>query len=352
MRRALRHPAARLAGALGLAVLGFLLPRLLGGSSLVTDTLVVVAIFGAMSYGLDIVLSDLGEISLVHTAFFATGAYAAAILSVTYGQGAWVAMAGAVAASLALALVLGAITLRTREFAFSLVTYAASVVLMNVAANTDFLGGSDGIVGIPPLDLSVGPLALTASRGAEFWPYAYALLLLTLYFVHRFRRSSLGRAALMVHMNPRLAAMCGLDANRVRLKVFLVSAPVSALAGWLYAFQRAYVGTDLFDTYFLVLMLTGVILAGRRILLGPLVGTALLLSQKSFASLGAYGDKLVLGTVLVAVLCFSPRGLAGLRIGRWVGRRLGRRGPAGVRDGGPSGTVGETITETMGEVGR
>jgi branched-chain amino acid transport system permease protein len=116
----------------------------------------------------------------------------------------------------------------------------------------------------------------------------------------------------MVHMNPRLAAMCGLDANWVRLKVFLVSAPISALAGWLYAFQRSYVGTDLFETYFLVLMLTSVIVGGRRILLGPLIGTALLMSQKSFASLGAYGDKLVLGAILVAALCHSPHGLAAL----------------------------------------
>ncbi len=309
-------PAARLPGILALAVVGFLLPRLLGGSNLVYDTLVVIAIFGAMSYGLDIILSDLGEISLVHTAFFASGAYAAAILTVTFGQSAWVGLLGAIVVSLALALVLGVITLRTREFAFSLVTYAASVVLMSIAANWDFLGGSDGIVGVPPLDLSVGPISLTAGQSAEFWPYAYALLLLTLYFVHRFRRSSLGQAALMVHMNPRLAAMCGHDPNRVRLKVFLVSAPISALAGWLYAFQRSYVGTDLFETYFLVLMLTGVIIAGRRILLGPLLGTALLLSQKSFASLGAYGDKLVLGAILVTVLCLNPRGLAALSFSR------------------------------------
>jgi len=55
-----------------------------------------------------------------------------------------------------------------------------------------------------------------------------------------------------------------------------------------------------------------VILAGRRILLGPLIGTALLLVQKNFLSLGAYGDKLMLGAVLVAVLCLCPRGLASL----------------------------------------
>ncbi len=307
------HPTYfRILGTVALALLGFFLPRFLGGSSHVYDTLGTIASFSAMSYGLDIILSDLGEISLAHTAFFATGAYASAILSVDYGQGAWVAMAGAVLAALALALVLGLITLRTREFAFSLVTYAAAVVCMNIAANWDFLGGSDGIVGIPPLALTIGPLSFAASQPPQFWPFAYGLLLLTLYVVHRFRRSRLGQAALMVHMNPRLASMCGVDGNRVRLLVFLVSAPISALAGWLYAFQRAYVGTDLFDTYFLVLMLTGVILAGRRLLLGPLLGTALLVGQKSFFSLGAYGDKLVLGAVLVGVLCFCPKGLASL----------------------------------------
>lgn len=309
----LRHPLIRFAVVIVLAAVGFVLPRLLGGSQLVYDTLTTIAIFGAMSYGLDVILSDLGEISLFHTAFFATGAYAAAILTVNYGFNAWVAMVGAVVAALLLALLLGLITLRTREFAFSLVTYAATVVCMNIASNWDFLGGSDGIVGIPPLDLSIGSITLTAGQNVEFWPYAYVLLLLTLYFVHRFRRSRLGQAALMVHMNPRLATMCGLDGNRIRLQVFLVSAPISALAGWLYAFERSYVGTDLFDTYFLVLMLTGVILAGRRILLGPLLGTAVLLSQKSFVSLGAYGDKLVLGVVLVAILCLCPRGLAALK---------------------------------------
>ncbi|WP_158744117.1 branched-chain amino acid ABC transporter permease [Acidisphaera sp. L21] len=302
--------------ALLLVVVGFLLPRLLGGSTLVYDTLVVIAIFGTMAYGLDIILSDLGEISLAHTAFFAAGAYAAALLSVNAEWGAWATLGGAIVTALVLAAVLGAITLRTREFAFSLVTYAAAVVCANIASNWSFLGGSDGVVGIPALDLSIGPITLVAGTNTQFWPYAYTLLVLTIYLVHRFRRSRLGQAALMVHMNPRLAVMSGLDGQRIRLMVFLVSAPISAAAGWLYAYQRAYVGPDLFDTYFLVLMLTAVILVGRRNLLGPVLGTAILLVQKSFLSLGAYGDKLVLGGVLVAVLCLFPKGLASIRFRR------------------------------------
>ncbi len=251
------HPLTRLALAALLAVAGFLLPTLLGGSTLVYDTLVAIAIF----FG-DVLRTRRDPVGprrdqprphrlLRHRRL--RGGNPDRHLRVRGLD----CTRGAVLAALSLALVLGLITLRTREFAFSLVTYAAAVVCMNIASNWDFLGGSDGIVGIPPLDLSIGPLELTAGRSVEFWPFAYVLLLLTLYVVHRFRRSRLGQAALMVHMNPRLATMCGLDGNRIRLQVFLLSAVISAAAGWLYAFQRAYVGTDLFETYFLVLMLTG-----------------------------------------------------------------------------------------------
>jgi branched-chain amino acid transport system permease protein len=87
---------------------------------------------------------------------------------------------------------------------------------------------------------------------------------------------------------------------------------VTAAAGWLYAYQRAYVGPDLFETYFLVLMLTAVVVIGRRRLLGPLIGMALLMAQKSFFSLGAYNDKIVLGAVLILTLSFFPGGVVGL----------------------------------------
>lgn len=311
----------RLLATLLLALAGFFLPRLFGGSTLVYDTMVVIAIFSAMAYGLDIILSDLGEISLAHTAFFAAGAYAAAIAAVTFGLGAWAALGAALLVALALASVLGVITLGMREFAFSLVTYAAAVVLHTIAANTDALGGSDGFVGIPPLDLSIGPLTMAPTSNRDMWPYAYVMLLVVIYVVHRFRRSRLGQAALMVHMNPGLAVMSGLDPQRIRLAVFLLSAPVSALAGWMYAYQRAYVGPDLFETYFLVLMLTAVILVGRRILLGPVIGTALLMTQKTFFSLGAYGDKLVLGAILMVVLCLFPGGLASIRLPGFRRRR-------------------------------
>jgi branched-chain amino acid transport system permease protein len=303
MSRSVRA-AGRLAVLAVLLALVYEMPRWLGGSVLVYSTCVTVAIFSVMAYGTDMVLSYLGEVSLGHTIFWAGGGYVAALLATRAGA--------AVAVALALAVVLGLATLRTREFVFSLVTYAGAVVAMEITFNWAALGGSDGIIGIPKLTLPLPGGALSGSSSAELWPVALALLVVTVAFIHRFRRSRLGLAALMVQMQPELAATLGLDPRQVRLRVFVISAPVSALAGWLYAYQRAYVGPDMFESYFLVLMLTAAVLAGRRVLLGPVIGTALILLQQNYLSLGGDGDRIVLGLILAGILIFWPQGLVGL----------------------------------------
>lgn len=334
----IRLPLRR-AALLPLAVIVLYLPAWLGGSPAIYSAAVLIAILAVMSYGLDVVVSDLGEVSLGHTVFFATGAYVTALLSTRTGAGAWITLAATIVAALGVSAVVGLVTLRLREFVFSLVTYAVAVVAVTVAANWAFLGGSDGLRGLPTLDLSVAGLSLTARNDEELWPYAFGLLVVVIYLIDRFRHSRLGTAAIMVHQNPRLATMSGIDPARVRLQVFLFSAPISAAAGWLYAYQRAYVSADILETYFLILMLTAVVLVGRRQLLGPLLATALVLVQEKFFSFGGYVDKIVLGSVLVLVLAFFPQGLMGLV--RPLARLARRRQPASCRDhpGEPKVTV-------------
>lgn len=304
---ALRLPLTALA-----IVVGFFLPAILGGSGAVYSAFVLIAIFAVMAYGLDIIVSDLGEVSLAHTVFFAAGAYAAALLSTGPGFGPIVTLIGAWAAALVIAALLGLATLRLREFVFSLVTYAVAVVAATVAQNWSFLGGSDGLRGIPVFQIALGPIQFKAGSDAALWPVAFVMLLVALYLVRAFRRSRLGLSAMMVHLNPRLAIMSGVDPQRTRLKVFLFSAPVTATAGWLYAYQRAYVSADVLETYFLILMLTAVVIIGRRLLLGPLVGVALILAQEKFFSFGGYVDKIILGTALILTLAFLPNGLVSL----------------------------------------
>lgn len=305
------NPSKRAIALALLAPLGYFAPALAGGSGAAYSAAVLIAIFAVMAYGLDMIVSDLGEVSLAHTVFFAVGAYTTALLATRAGAGSWTTLAASVVAALVFAALVGAVTLRLREFVFSLVTYAIAVVAATLAANWAFLGGSDGLRGIPLLDLSIPGVKLAARNDRELWPFAFALLVFTLYLMDRFRRSRLGSAAVMTHLNSRLAVVSGIDPQRVRLQVFLASAPITASAGWLYAYQRAYVSADILDSYFLILMLTAVVLVGRRILLGPLLATVLVLSQEKFFSLGGYADKIILGTVLIAVLAFFPRGLVG-----------------------------------------
>ena len=293
-------------------VAAYYLPALAGGSPVAYSTCATIAIFAVTAYGTDLVLSYLGEVSLGHTIFWAGGGYVAALLATRLHWNGWLTALATVLFSLILALGVGLATLRTRAFVFSLVTYAAAVVAMEIAFNWTWVGGSDGITGIPPLALPFGAITYVGGTSTELWPVALALLLLTVGFIDRFRRSRLGIAALMVHMNPDLAMTLGLDGQRVRLLVFVVSAPLSALAGWLYAYQRAYVGPDMFESYFLVMMLTAAVLVGRRVLLGPLIGTALILAQQNLLSVGGDGDKIILGAVLAGVLILWPPGLIGL----------------------------------------
>jgi branched-chain amino acid transport system permease protein len=195
--------------ALLLAALTYFVPALSGGAPVIYAACTAIAILAVMSYGADLILSYLGEVSLGHTIFWAAGGYAGSMLAVNAGWNGWQTAAAAIAVSIVLAGVLGLVTLRTREFVFSLVTYAAAVVAMEVAFNWSFLGGSDGIVGVPPLQLTLFGVGVTGSSNAELWPVAWGLLMLTLLFIHRFRRSRLGTSALMVQMNPDLAqALC------------------------------------------------------------------------------------------------------------------------------------------------
>ena len=304
-------PVVRSAAIVVLIAVGFFLPRLLGGTSVAYSTLTTIAIFAVMCYGVDVVLSYLGEVSLGHTLFWAVGGYTAANLSVKYGLNGWSTALATIGLCIVAAGFLGAVTLRTREFVFSLVTYAAAVVAYEIAFNWDAIGGSDGIVGISALKLPFGFATYVGGTQEELWPIAFVLLLLTLAFIARFRRSRLGTTALMVQMNPPLAASLGIDPRKVRLAVFLISAPITGLAGWLYAYQRAYVGPDMFESYFLVMMLTAVVLIGRRVLVGPLIGTAILIAQQNLLSLGGDWNKIILGSVLALVLIFWPTGLVG-----------------------------------------
>ena len=300
---------AKSAVILAAIVLGYFIPAALGGTGPIYAALVLIIVFAISAYGMDLIVSDLGEVSLAHPIFFAVGAYTTALLSKGYSP--VLTLVASVVLSAALAAAIGAVTLRLKAFAFSLVTYAFLVVAATTVHNWALVGASDGIRGIPLLSLSLFGWSFEATGDRELWMVAYPLLLLTLLFTMKFRQSRLGYAAVASHLNAKLATVSGFDIQLVRLQVFVVAAGLTGVAGWLYAYQRAFVGPDVLDNYFLILPLTAVVIIGRRMLLGGLLGTVVLVGQERFLSLGANLDKVLLGIALVAALTTLPNGLGG-----------------------------------------
>ena len=300
-------------------LLFFAAPYVMSDSRVIVSYCVLTAIMAIMSYGVDMITSDLGEVSLGQALFMAAGTYGVGVGATKFGLSAPSTLILSILAALVLGALLGFITLRVREFMFSLVTYCAGVVAHEVVYNTDYLGASEGLLGIPSLELSLGPWSYVADNNIRLWPVVFAVLLLTLVFIALFRRSVVGCEALMSHLNPALAESLGVDLRKTRLKVFLLSAPITAIGGWLYAYQRNYVGPDAFEPYFIMLFLSAVILFGKRLLLGPLFGVALILFQEKFFSFGGDGNKVFLGTLLVVTLIALPNGALSL-FKKWTGR--------------------------------
>ena len=84
-----RRPAWSRWALLPTAVAVYLAPQLAGGSGSAYSAAVLIAIFAVMADGLDIIVSDLGEVSLAHTVFFAAGSYTTALLATRAGVGGW-----------------------------------------------------------------------------------------------------------------------------------------------------------------------------------------------------------------------------------------------------------------------
>lgn len=289
------------------AVLLYALPTILGGSSAIYTTFQLIAIYSLLAYGFDLVQAYVGETSLGHLFFWGIGAYSVGLLVRADLMSPILTLVVAVVTVLVAAVVVGLITLRTTHFVFALVTYAVTVVAMTVVSNVPWLGGSNGLVGIPFLELELGDTVLSAREPAAFWTVCFICLMATILFVSYFKSSRLGVKAMLGQANTELAAIATVDVKRTRAIVFVLSSVPSAVGGWLYAYQRGYVGPDLLDMHFLILMLAGAILVSSRLVVwGPVAGIALLVAQQEYLSLGGNGNAAVLGCFLVAVLLFKP----------------------------------------------
>lgn len=256
-----------------------------------------------------------GQFSFGHAAFFGTGAYTVAVLQIQFGINPWIGLAAGGLMAAAVAAFIGFCTFRygLRGSYFALVTLAFAEVLRILANSVEFTGAGVGL--LIPLDRS-GANFQFASRAGYFW-VIWTLTLSAFLTVWWIGNSRFGAQLTAVRDNEEAARALGVAAFRVKLGAIVLSGFFTGLAGVFYAQYFLYLdpviayGPEISITSLLV-----PIIGGIGTLFGPLLGAVGVhaISEITRSIIGeAPGISLALyGAVLVLMVLFVPRGLAGL----------------------------------------
>ncbi len=291
------------------------------------DFVTKVMVFAIFALSLELLVGGTGLVCFGHAAFFGIGAYAAVLLSPKDGAGSllWL-MPAAVVAAAVYALVVGALSLRTKGVYFIMVTLAFAQMAYYVVHDTPLGGGTDGIY------LTAKPtLGALLDLDKPLPLYFFTLLLLALVFgfLALLLRSRFGRALAGIRVNEQRMRATGFATYPYKLAAFTISGAIAGLAGFLFAVKDGFVNPELMSWHFSGAVLIMIILGGIGHLRGALIGAfAFALLQEFFKSEAIFGGfakhwQLGLGLTIIASVAVLPRGLVGLP-SQWKDRLLGR----------------------------
>ena len=265
------------------------------------------------------VMGRFGLVSLGHGGFMGVGAYVTA-LAWNYGHvSTWVGIPVALIAGAALAAVVAYPCFRFRITGhyFALVTLALSgIVLQVITATRDYTGGSLGYT--PERDQGGHSLwALQFPDKTTWYLIALAVWGFGLYVWNRVDRSMLRYALEAISEDEDGAAAAGVHVTAEKLKITVLSAAMTALAGALYCQYQMFISPDTVSGISVSLqMVFAVVVGGIYVSLGPTIGAVItiLLAEVlriSFGTRAVGWDNLVYGVLLVLFIIFLPRGIGG-----------------------------------------
>ncbi len=253
-----------------------------------------------------------GYISLAPAAFFGVGIYTSAILGKALPLPLVIGIGGL--ASLCLALLVGALTLRLRGIYFAIFTFGLVMLIAHL--------------------LLFWELHVTGTRGRfvmvvdyntiyYFMLGVFVLLLLTSYLI---RRSKYGLALQSIGQNEDAAAHIGINVTMVKVITFAISAFFMGAAGAIMATRWTYIDPFIaFNPLFSFMPVLMAIFGGMGQLYGPVIGAALFTYlEEILITRFPYYYMLIFGIILVVAILYLPDGLVGL-VQKWRRRIWGER---------------------------
>ena len=280
--------------------------------------------------GLNMLTGYNGQISLGHGAFYAIGAYTAAILMDKAGWPYWATVPVAGAVCFVAGFLFGLPALRLEGLYLALATFALGVAMPQILkhkAIEDWTGGVQGITILKP-DAPEWT-GLSPDRWLYFFCLAWVLVLFVLGW--NLLRGRIGRAMVAVRDQPIAAQAMGVNTAMVKSLTFGVSALYTGVAGALGAIAVQFVAPDSFNFLLSITLLTGVVIGGLASISGAFFGAIFIQFVPNVAEeISKAAPWAIYGIVLIAFMYAMPTGVAGfVRLAR--ARFARRRGGSTVR---------------------
>jgi branched-chain amino acid transport system permease protein len=300
------------------------LPMLLGDYR--TFQLTQALIYAIAILGLNILTGYNGQVSLGHGAFYALGAYAAAILMTQGGVAYYWTLPVAGVVGFGAGFLFGFPALRLQGLYLALATFALAVATPQILKSSHLAAWTGGVQGIvilkpdPPAGLPLSP---------DQWLYyvTLAVLVLLLFGAWNLLRGRSGRAINAIRDNPIAAQAMGVDLALYKTLTFGISAAYTSIAGALGAIVVQFVAPDSFTVFLSITLLVGLVVGGLASIPGAIFGGLFVELVPNLAEqISKAAPWAIYGLFLIAFMYVMPYGVWGLT--RSLHQRVQRKSPA------------------------
>ncbi|MET0333020.1 MAG: branched-chain amino acid ABC transporter permease, partial [Rhizobacter sp.] len=320
-------------GALTFLLVAVALLPLVSTNAYLLHVVILAMVYATFAAGWNLATGTTGLKSFGHQAFFGIGAYGSALLSLHAGWSPWltVFVAAAVAAVAGCLIALPVLRLKSVPHVAIVTLAFAEIVRMVLANAKDLTRGEMGLSGIPPLpDVTLFGwqlLRFDVAAKTGYYQIALALLVLSLLVLWLVVRSRTGLALMAIRDADDAAESLGINLTAHKLVAFGLSAFIVGLCGAFYAhYVLVLTPGSVAGVELMMLIVSIVLVGGIGHFSGPVIAAFVLTcGLESLRGLGEY-RMLIYGGLIVAVVLFSPEGLAALPK-RWrelLGRRVGK----------------------------
>jgi branched-chain amino acid transport system permease protein len=318
-RRALSQ--RQVLGLLVLLVLACALPFVLGNYRVFQLTLALA--YAIALLGLNMLTGYNGQISLGHGAFFAIGAYTAAILMDKANWPYWATIPVAGVVCLVAGFLFGLPALRLEGLYLALATFALGVAMPQILKHKGLEAWTGGAMGVVIIKPEAPPgIPLNQDQWLYFFTLAWAIVLF--FAAWNLLRGRVGRALVAIRDQPIAAEAMGVNTAMYKSLTFGVSALYTGVAGALSAIAVQFASPDSFTVFLSLTLLVGVVVGGLASISGAIYGALFIQFIPNIADqISRAAPWAIYGVFLIGFMYLMPTGVAGLI--RAARHRLARR---------------------------